>query len=135
MRSRSPSIEPRERAQVKRATLTRKERKAMAERQGGLCFTFGCVGKPAIAEHWQPVALGNDEKPDCLLCKDCARIKTYGSPGRVGGDIRDIKHIRKLEEKRTQADKREAKGGTHIKGRGFDKSLSKKFSGEVVKRG
>lgn len=127
------------RAKPKRSTLTRKERHAMAARQGGLCFTFGCVGKPAIAEHWATVALGNDQKPDCLLCRECARLKTYGSPGRVGGDIRDIKHVRKLEEKRTQHDQRlergpKLKSNRRLESRGFNKALSKKMSGEVVRR-
>jgi hypothetical protein len=128
------------RAKPKRSTLTRKERAEMSKRQGGLCFAWGCTGKPQIAEHWQPVALKNEAKPDCLLCADCARRKTYGSPGRVGGDIRDIKHIRKLEEKRTQADVRAERGpklrsNSKLKSRGFDKSLSKKMNGEVIRNG
>ncbi len=32
--------------------------------------------QPFIAEHSIPVALGNEEKPDCLLCLGCATIKT-----------------------------------------------------------
>lgn len=82
---------------AKRASLTKNERKAMAERQGGLCFTFGCIGKPVIGEHFTPVALGNDQKPDCLLCKDCADAKTK----------RDIAAIAKV--KRLRRGKRPSK--------------------------
>lgn len=40
------------------------------------CATPDCKGKPAIAEHTDPVAMGNKEKPDCLLCQACADAKT-----------------------------------------------------------
>lgn len=126
---------------AQRRYLTPNEMRDMLERQGGLCFSPGCMSEgPFVGEHWHCVALGNDNKPDALLCVPCAKAKTYGSPGRVGGDIRDIKHIRKLEEKRTQADRRAERGpklvsNSKLQSRGFDKSLSKKFSGEVIKRG
>ncbi len=106
---------------AKRAYLTPNERAAMVERQGGLCFTFACQGKPEIGEHWFPVALGNDQKPDCLLCKPCAKAKT----------TRDLKAIAKV--KRLRRGKRPAK--KKIQSRGFDKSKTRTFSGKVVARG
>lgn len=106
---------------AKRKYLTPKERTVMIERQGGLCFTFGCTGAPTIGEHFFPVALGNDQKPDCLLCTPCAAAKTK----------RDIKAIAKV--KRLRRGKRPPK--RPLKSRGFDKSLTKKMNGEVVKNG
>jgi hypothetical protein len=100
---------------------------------------WGCAEPIAIFEHWHCVGLGNKDAPDCGLCTVHAKLKTYGSPGRVGGDIRDIKHIRKIEEKRTQADVR-AERGPKIRGRkdGLKKhpTLKRQFgTGKVVKRG
>ena len=116
-----------------RKYLTPNEMRDMLERQGGLCFSPDCMSEgPFIGEHWLPVALGNEAKPDCLLCVPCAKAKTYGSPGRVGGDIRDIKHIRKLEEKRTQADRRRV-NGAKLKGGKFKGWRT--FSGEIVRKG
>lgn len=106
---------------AKRASLTKNERKAMVERQGGLCFTWGCTNAPEIAEHFTPVALGNDQKPDCLLCKPCADAKTK----------RDIAAIAKV--KRLQRGPRASK--RPIPSRGFDKRFKKKLDGKVVLRG
>jgi hypothetical protein len=104
---------------ARRASLTPKDRKAMEERQGGLCFTFGCIGKPEIGEHFTPVALGNDQKPDCLLCVLCAKAKTK----------RDIAAIAKV--KRIQRGPRKSK--RPLQGRGFDKRFKKKLDGTVVR--
>jgi hypothetical protein len=104
---------------AKRASLTPKERKTMAERQGGLCFSFGCTGKPAVAEHWVCVALGNDQKPDCLLCKPCADAKTK----------RDIAAIAKV--KRLQRGKKPTK--RPIPSRGFDKRFKRRIDGTVTR--
>jgi len=105
---------------AKRASLTKNERKAMIDAQGGLCFTTGCTRAPEIAEHWTCVALGNDQKPDCMLCGPCADAKTK----------RDIAAIAKV--KRLQRGPRESK--RPIRSRGFDKSRTKKFDGTVVVR-
>ena len=105
---------------AKRASLTKRERAAMIQRQGGLCFTFGCDGKPTIAEHFTPVALGNDQKPDCLLCDECADAKTK----------RDIKAIAKV--KRLRRGKKPTK--RPIKSRGFDTRFKKRMDGTVVRR-
>lgn len=125
-----------------RAKLTPKERVQLWQAQRGLC---GCgCGEPlrdkdegVVGEHvWWFVALGNDGKPDKFYRKPCARKKTNGPRG----DLNVIAHVKRLAEGRTQADKRAERGpklrsNAKLKSRGFDKSLSKKFSGEVVKRG
>jgi len=78
---------------VKRRSLTDAERHAMLERQGGLCAARDCMSEgPFIAEHWVPVALGNEEKPDCLLCEACAHKKSFG----LRGDISNIAKAKRL---------------------------------------
>ena len=120
---------------MKRRRLTKAERATMTTRQGGCCFNFGCDGKPEIAEHYTPVALGNENKPDCLLCRECARRKTNGPRG----DLTNIAKAKRISEKRTQYDRRQKRGpllksARKLIGRGFDKTLRKLFDGSVVKR-
>lgn len=123
-----------------RKFLTPKERVQMFASQRGLCGC-GCgkplAGKGDVGEHrfWF-VALGCDEKPDALYRADCARKKTNGPRG----DINVIAHVKRLRDKRTQADKRATRGpklksNAKLQGRGFDKTLSKKMDGSVVKHG
>lgn len=103
--------------------------------QLGLC-ACGC-GEPltkaegVVGEHrfWL-VCLGNPEKPDGLYRKPCADKKTNGPRG----DLNTAAHVRRLAEGRTQADDRKAAGGSRIKSSGFDRTLSKKMDGSVVKR-
>lgn len=111
---------------ARRAYLTKRERAEMIARQGGLCFTFGCDGKPEIGEHFTPVALGNSDKPDCLLCKACAKEKTRR-------DVKAIAKVKRIRNGKTQADKRAAKG-SRMKSRGFDKSMRKHMDGSVSRR-
>lgn len=108
---------------AKRSSLTRNERIAMAKRQGLRCFTPGCGGEAEIAEHFTPVAMGNDQKPDCLLCIDCARAKTK----RDVASIAKVKRIRKREAGETRKKK-------PIPSRGFDKTKTKGFDGKVRDR-
>lgn len=119
-----------------RKHLTPKQRVVMYARQSGLCGC-GCGermndgGKGDVGEHvWWFVALGCDQKPDMLYRKECAARKTGGPRG----DLSTIAHVRRLAEQRTQADRRGARGYALIQSRGFDKTLSRKFSGEVAKR-
>lgn len=113
---------------AKRASLTPNEMRDMLARQAGLCFMPNCMSEgPFIAEHWTPVAMGNDKKPDCLLCEPCADKKTNG----LRGDINMIAHTKRIREARTQYDKRKANGGTRIKGAGF--KGWRKMNGEVVR--
>ncbi len=129
---------------IKRANrkkLTPKERVEMWAAQGGQC---GCgCGEPlsrkegTVGEHrfWF-VALGCNEKPDAIFRKPCAMRKTSGPRG----DLNVIAHVKRLAEKRTQADRRKVRGpklvsNAKLRSRGFDKTLSKKMSGEVVRNG
>ena len=130
---------------VKRANrkhLTPKDRVRMYADQKGMCGC-GCGerlnadGKGDVGEHvWWYVALGNDQKPDKLYRKACALKKTNGPRG----DISQIAHIKRLAERRTQADKRDENGpklrsNGKLRSRGFDKTVSKKMDGTVVRRG
>jgi hypothetical protein len=106
---------------MKRARLTKEERRKMLADQGGLCIGWGCTEwRGLIEEHSTPFTW-TGQKADQLMCGACHKIKTRA----------DIKAIAKV--KRIRRGKRPAK--RPIKSRGFDKSLSKKMSGEVVKRG
>lgn len=73
-----------------RRSLSAKERRLMAEAQNHACACYcGCTASlgasGAIAEHTWPVALGNTDKPDRLLCKACAGRKTNGKPHTTYG--------------------------------------------------
>ena len=123
---------------AKRKGMTAKWRRWLAQQQENRCGC-GCGDKlerDAIGEHTTPVALGNDKRPDALYNYDCAYAKTYGKPGRIGGDIRDIAHIKRLAEGRTQFDKRQRNGAKlksngRLQGRGFDTSLRRRMDGTV----
>ena len=98
-----------------RRYLTPNEMRDMLARQAGVCFTPGCMSEgPFIGEHYTPVALGNDAKPDCLLCEPCAHKKTYG----LRGDISNIAKVKRIRDGRTQFDKRRERG-SRIQSRGF----------------
>ena len=67
-----------------RRSLTKKERSDMLEKQGGKCAWPECESTgPFIAEHTLPVGLGNEEKPDCLLCLYHAGKKTKEDMKRI----------------------------------------------------
>lgn len=109
---------------AKRSYLTKKEKAERTDIQGGLCFVFGCDQPIAIWEHWTPVAMGNDQKPDCGLCKAHAAEKTK----RDVANIAKVKRIRKREAGETKKKRK-------IAGRGFDKTLKKDMTtGRVSKR-
>lgn len=116
---------PRPSPKPRRKYLTKNQYKDMAAAQSHKC---GCgCGRPlstekrgTVAEHTSVVALGNGEKPDHIRNRACAKRKTYGgrdgaqwSP--VGGDIRDIAHIKRLRDGKTQHDTR-LKKGAKLKG-------------------
>lgn len=111
---------------TKRRYLTKKERAQMALNQQGLCGC-GCgkkLGPDSIGEHWTMVAWDNEAKPDCLLTKDCAARKTKT-------DMAKIAKVKRIIRKRN---------GTWRPNRpkfqnpGFNKALTKKFDGTVVRR-
>lgn len=107
--------------------LTPKEFGMMLLLQGGVCAR--CKGPgPFEADHSTPNALERG-KPDQLLCVPCHDAKTYG----LRGDISSIAKAKRLRDKRTQHDRRLAKG-SRMASRGFDKSKTKGFDGVVRPR-
>lgn len=111
---------------MKRASLTPKERADMLAAQGGKCATPGCEHPPAIAEHTLPVALGNPEKPDCLLCWPCAKAKT----------VADVWQIAKAKRqgKFHETGRSRARKGRPLKSAGFPKHITRRFDGTVARR-
>lgn len=119
---------------MKRKYLTPKERRDMFAAQNHQCaacgdnmFIEGC-----IAEHWHPVALGNDQKPDCLLCIHCADRKTNGTKATsYGSDKHGIAKVKRILRKAAGTWRPHRK---KIQSKGFDKSLRRKFDGTVEAR-
>ena len=86
-----------------RQRLTKRERAAMWEVQGGLCGC-GCGTSldsgPVEEEHTHPVALGGPPKPDKLWLKACHARKTNGSKATsYGSDKHAIAKTKRLEKK------------------------------------
>lgn len=119
---------------AKRHSLTARERLAMRAAQQDACaLCSGALGAGFIAEHSWPVAMGNEAKPDCLVCARCAADKTRG-------DIRMIAKTKRqagLTGQQARRAKRKAEGrgklwpARKITSRGFDRTLRKKFDGRV----
>ena len=117
---------------TKRASLTPKERQEMLDRQEGKCAwckTFYGVSKLMIAEHTHPVVLGNADKPDCLVCRDCAHEKTFGRPATTYGS--DIHAIAKAKRLAAGGKKRK---GPPMQSRPFDTRYRKRMDGRVEKK-
>lgn len=114
---------------MKRARLTKKEFAAMWLSQEGRCGC-GCgerlVKGEVDAEHSIPVALLGEAKPDSLWRRDCHKMKTKG----------DVRRIAKAERQGGRKGQwaRRIKNGPQIQSRGFDKTLRKKFNGEVERK-
>lgn len=119
---------------TKRASLTPKERAAMLVSQGGVCAECGGPG-PFDGDHTTPVAMGNEEKPDRLICRrTCHKAKTRG-------DVRVISKTRRralLAGQQARRARRKAEGKRPLlptkpleAGRGFDKTLTRGFDGKV----
>ncbi len=112
-----------------------------------LCLKWLLPEETRVLEHLVPratrIALGQEpDAPENLrwVHKECAGRKTNGVPATCAdGDIHKIAKGKRLAAAR--AIHEAAKRGEYIrppsrlKGKGFDKGLSKKFSGEVVRRG
>jgi hypothetical protein len=96
--------------ETERKSLTKKERLAMLVAQDFKCATPDCKGKPEIAEHTTPVAMGNTEKPDCLLCRRCALEKTKGDVAMIAAGHRKAGRT-------GQYARRKRRGGTKIPAR------------------
>lgn len=109
-----------------RGYLTEREYNALLASQGGVCAADGCVSTgPFDADHFIP-NVWEHGKPSQILCRPCHKIKTKR-------DIKAIAKARRIRLSKTQYDKRKEAGGTRIRGRGFDKSLSKRMNGEVIR--
>lgn len=113
-----------------RRYLSASDMRDMLARQQGLCASPECMSEgPFEADHSTCVALGNDAKPDQLLCVPCHRKKTFG----LRGDISNIAKVKRLNgTTSSQYSRREKAGGSRIKGRGimqwraFDGSIRSK---------
>ena len=57
--------------ETERKSLTKKERLAMQVAQNFKCATPDCKGKPEIAEHTDPVAMGNTESLTAFVPRLC----------------------------------------------------------------
>lgn len=90
-----------------RSDLTKLERAKMLEAQNYKCATPDCHGKPEIAEHTDPVAMGNTGKPDKILCRGCAKTKT-------DIDIAIIAAGHRKAGRTGQYARRQRRGGTKI---------------------
>jgi hypothetical protein len=118
----------------KRKPLTRAQLAELVLAQMGKCASCGerldFAGKGQVVdEHIQPLFSGgtNETSNRELRCKPCASVKT-------SAEAPDRAKVRRIEQGKTQADKRAAKKaeGRHkpIQGRGF--AGSRKFNGEVT---
>jgi hypothetical protein len=118
----------------KRKPLTRAQLAELVLSQMGKCASCGerldFAGKGQVVdEHIQPLFSGgtNETSNRELRCKPCASVKT-------SAEAPDRAKVRRIEQGKTQADKRAAKKaeGRHkpIAGRGF--AGSRKFNGEVT---
>ena len=118
----------------KRRPLTRAQLAELVLTQMGKCASCGerldFAGKGQVVdEHIQPLFSGgtNETSNRELRCKPCASVKT-------SAEAPDRAKVRRIEQGKTQADKRAQKKteGRHkpIAGKGF--AGSKKFNGEVT---
>ena len=122
----------------KRKPLTRAQLAELVLSQMGKCASCGkrldFAGKGQVVdEHIQPLFSGgtNETSNRELRCKPCASVKTSAeAPGRA--------KVRRIEQGKTQADKRAAKKaeGRHrpIAGKGFDRTWTKRMDGTTIKR-
>ena len=104
---------------TRRLSLTPKQRLDMHGAQQGKCAKCGAPTPldACIAEHTRPVAQGNTDKPDCLLCIPCAHRKSYGTKATTyGSDAHETAKMKRILAKRNGAKKRKTKP---IPSRGF----------------
>lgn len=79
--------------------LTKKERAAMLEAQGGVCAI--CAGPgPFDADHTWAVTDGNKGKPDRLICKPCHAPKSAEEKARA--EKADRQGMRSGRQKRSR---------------------------------
>jgi 5-methylcytosine-specific restriction endonuclease McrA len=115
----------------KRKPLTRAEFGQLMIDQEGKC-DCGCgeklqpMGEGVVDEHRVPLALGgsNDLSNRHLFRRPCALAKTND------GDLKRVAKAKRQGGEKGQYARRKLRGGSSIKGRGFDKTLTRPFSGQ-----
>ena len=120
-----------------RRSLTVKERRDMWAAQGGACAQCG-TGLPLAeleGEHYTPVFMGNDEKPDALWCRPCHADKTATDKGKIA----KVKRIRGITQSQYAGNQKHKRTwlpfmGTWPSRKLRHPTLRKKVSGEVVRR-
>ena len=109
-----------------RRAMTPKRRMAVLSRSGLCCAHPGCVMCQRLEiDHIIPLELGGSDEDENLqaLCHTHHKAKTKD-------DIKRIAKARRLRNKKPPDPNRLGQ----IRSRGFDKSLTKKFNGQVVRR-
>lgn len=114
---------------MKRTRLTKYEYACLFLEQDGRCGC-GCGERLEAGnideEHSRPVALLGEAKPDSLWRRECHKAKTKG-------DVKRIAKAKRQGGETGQCARRE-RNGPRLKSRGFDRTLSKKFSGKVIRK-
>lgn len=119
---------------MKRASLTDREKAALLAKQDGLCAMCGfglTLEKHPLAhpdsfaefDHWIPVALGNEGKPDSAMHAVCHRLKT-------ANDVKAIAKAKRLHRTFVLGEKRKPK----MQSRGFATRWRRKMNGAVERR-
>jgi len=109
-----------------RKAMGKARRKAVWDAHSGLCGLCSCpvtLGAPTVMDHKTPLELGGMDDLANLwpLCQGCNKTKTR----------RDIAQIAKMRRIHKQEKPREP---SRMRSRGFDKSLSKRMDGRVIRR-
>mgnify|MGYP001619704197 CR=1 FL=1 len=113
-----------------RRRLSPAARAAMLERQGGTCIVEGCTETRGLIEEHSTPFTWTGELPDQLMCAPHHKTKTRR-------DIANIAKAKRLNGTTSSQDsRRNERGFSLIRGRGFDRSLKKSMTtGEVTRRG
>lgn len=118
---------------MKRRRLSPSARAALLKKQDGHCCARGCEETRGLIEEHSTPFTWTGALPDQLMCVPCHKEKTRR-------DIKNIAKVRRIAGGKTQADKRaecgpKLRSNAKLQSRGFDKSLSKKMNGTVVRNG
>ena len=122
---------------MKRRSLTKRARLRMWSDQGGRCancksdIPFDAVE----AEHYTPVFMGNEDRPDALWCVPCHQAKT----ARDRKAIAKVKRILGVTQSQWAGNQKSKRAWMPFMGTWPSRSLRhptlrKKVSGEVVER-
>ncbi len=109
-----------------RKKITRHQRAVVFLRQNGKCDGCGCkLFRPYIVDHRIPVWMGGADHTDNMhaTCKPCDKPKT-------GQDATNRAKVKRLIAKDDPETRPRSK--RPLKGRGFDKTKTRRFDGSVV---